>query len=73
MTSYQHVLPELMCIKWQISVSPPEWLFFSQKVMDLISTALSCPLCPIEDNTEQMVCQTAPMTSVYNGAENVIM
>lgn len=44
-----HLLP--------VSVSPPVWLLLSQSVVELISTALSNPLSPVVDNTEQTVCQ----------------
>lgn len=52
---------KFMCINKHIVlfllfVSLPEWLLFSQQVMELISTALRNPLSPVEDNTEQTVC-----------------
>lgn len=39
-----------------LTVFPPVRLVLSQRVMELISSALSDPLSPVEDNTEQTVC-----------------
>lgn len=44
------------------------WFLISQKVMELIFSALKNPLSQLEDNTEQKVAQISDTTEIDCGA-----